>query len=90
MSGARVLTLSQRRRILAASLALVLAGAFLYAAGVNAPARFVQHPSDSHGSPMLVVTVPPAAQARDENATRRAEARRRASTATAWTSARGA
>jgi hypothetical protein len=68
----------------------VLAAAFIYAGAVNVPARLVQHPSDSHGSPMLVVTAPYALRGASENATRRAEARRRASTATAWTSARGA
>lgn len=88
--SARVLTLAQRRRTLAVSLGLVLGAATLYAGGVSAPARLSQHPSDSHGSPMLVVTDPKALAARDENASRRAEARRRASTATAWTSARGA
>ena len=90
MSGARVASLGQRKRTLAASLGLVLAAAALYAGTVNVPARLVQHPSDSLGSPMLVVTAPLALQSRGENATRRAEARRRASTATAWTSARGA
>ena len=90
MNRARVLTLQQKKRTLAVSLGFVLAAAALYAGHVSVPARLVQHPSDSLGSPMLVVTVPPALQARDENATRRAQARRMASTATAWTSARGA
>ena len=90
MSRARVLTLSQRKRTLAASLGLVLAAAVFYAGTVNVPARLVQHPSDSHGSPMLVVTAPFARQGGGENASRRAQARRRASTATAWTSAREA
>ena len=87
--SARVLTLAQRRRTLAAMLGLVLAAAFLYAGSVNVPARISQHPSDSHGSPMLVVTAG-ALRAQGENASRRAQARRKASTATAWTSARGA
>jgi hypothetical protein len=88
--SARVLTLAQRKRTLAAALGLVLAASFIYAGNVNMPARLSQHPSDSHGSPMLVVTAPAAVRAKGENASRRAEARRKASTATAWTSAREA
>ena len=86
----RVLTLAQRKRTLAASLAFVLGAAALYAGSVNAPARLVQYPSDSHGSPMLVVTASKALEAQGDNASKRAAARRKASTATAWTSARGA
>ncbi|MEO7741416.1 MAG: hypothetical protein ABIR98_00585 [Usitatibacter sp.] len=90
MSRARVLTLVPRKRTLAVSLGLVLAAAFIHAGNVKAPARLVQYPSDSPGSPMLVVTAPYVLQDASENAARRVEARRRASTATAWTSARGA
>ena len=86
----RVLTLPQRKRTLGASLAFVLAAAALYAGTVTVPARLVQHPSDSHGSPMLVVTASKALEAQGDNASKRAAARRKASTATAWTSARGA
>ena len=86
----RVLSLAQRKRTLAVSLGFVLAAAALYAGTVNVPARLVQYPSDSHGSPMLVVTASGALEPLGDNASKRAAARRKASTATAWTSARGA
>jgi hypothetical protein len=90
MSRARSLQPRESKRTLAGGLGLVLAAAYFYAGNVNAPARLVQNPSDSHGSPMLVVTAPYVLQGKSENASRRAAARRKASTATAWTSAREA
>jgi hypothetical protein len=85
MRAARRTTDAGRARSLAAALAFLFGSVAFYADHMASAPRFTQNPSDSHGSPTLVVAAPAALPAGGENAHAGAQAPREAKTTIAWT-----